>query len=195
MITYLVLGNPDPTLTAHVDVYIGGTKQNASPYAIAPGQRLFPRYGINNGPVQVVSDIPIFTSERSKFGSSFNEVMGYPGNQLTTEYWFTSYDDVGMITYLVLGNPDPTLTAHVDVYIGGTKMNASPYAIAPGQRLFPRYGINNGPVHVVSDIPIFSSERSKFGSSFNEVMGYPGNQLTSEYWFTSYDDVGMITYL
>ena len=199
MITYLVIGNPDPALTAEVDVFIAGNKMNATPYSIAPGQRIFPRYGINGGPVHVVSTngVNIFTSERTKFGNSFNEVLGYPGDQLTTEYWFTSYDDLGMITYLVIGNPDPALTAEVDVFIAGNKMNATPYSIAPGQRIFPRYGINGGPVHVVSTngVNIFTSERTKFGNSFNEVLGYPGDQLTTEYWFTSYDDLGMITYL
>jgi uncharacterized protein YxjI len=199
MITYLVIGNPDPSLTALVDVYIGGVKKNTTPYSIAPGQRIFPRYGINAGPVHVVStnEVAIFTSERTKFGNSFNEVMGHPGDQLTTDYWFTSYDDAGMITYLVVGNPHPTLTAEVDVYIGGVKNNPTPYSIAPGQRIFPRYGINAGPVHVVSTngVDIFTSERTKFGNTFNEVMGYPGDQLTTEFWFTSYDDVGMITFL
>ena len=199
MITYLVIGNPHPSNTAEVDVYIGGNKMNAAPYSIAPGQRIFPRYGINAGPVHVVSTngVNIFTSERTKFGNSFNEVMGYPGNQLTTDYWFTSYDDLGMITYLVIGNPHVTLTAEVDVYIGGVKKNAVPYSIAPGERIFPRYGMNVGPVQVVSTngVDIFTSERSKFGQSFNEVLGYPANQFTTDYWFTSYDDLGMITYL
>ena len=141
--------------------------------------------------------VDIFTSERSKFGNTFNEVMGYPANQLTTDYWFTSYDDVGMITYLVIGNPHATLTAQVDVYINGVKKNATPYSIAPGQRVFPRYAINAGPVHVVSTngVDIFTSERAKYLSSFNEILGLPDNQLTTDYWFTSYDDLGMTTYL
>ena len=42
MITYLVIGNPHASLTAQVDVYIGGVKRNATPYSIAPGQRMPP---------------------------------------------------------------------------------------------------------------------------------------------------------
>ena len=202
MITYLVIGNPSTTLTATVDVYIAGTKMNSTPYSIAPGQRVFPRYGINGGPVRVVSTngVPIFTSERTKYGNSFNEVLGYPANQLTTEYWFTSLDDLGMITYLVIGNPSTNaLTATVDVYIAGVKKTVTPFSIAPGQRVFPRYGINGGPVRVVSTngVPIFTSERSKFQNSFNEVLGYPANKFTADYWFTTLDDKtsNMITYL
>jgi hypothetical protein len=199
MITYLVVGNPHPTDTALVDVYIGGVKRNTTPYSIGPGQRIFPRFGINGGPVHVVSTngVDIFTSERTRFGNSFNEVMGYPGDQLATDYWFTSYDDKGMITFLVIGNPDEVQTAEVDVYIGGTKMNAASYQIEPGQRIFPRFGINAGPVHVVSTngVQVFTSERTRFGNTFNEVMGYPGDQVSTEFWFTSYDDTSMITYL
>jgi len=44
-------------------------------------------------------------SERSKYLSSFNEILGIADYQLTTDYWFTSYDDVGMTTYLVVASP------------------------------------------------------------------------------------------
>jgi hypothetical protein len=199
MLTYLVIGNPNSSQTAEVDVYIAGVKKNTAPYQIAPGERIFERYGINAGPVHVVSTtgVNIFASERTKFGDTFNEVMGYPGDQVHTEFWFTSYDDTSMITYLVVGNPHPTNTALVDVYIGGVKKNATPYSIAPGQRTFQRYGVNSGPVRVVSTngVDIFASERSKYLQSFNEILGIADNQLTTDYWFTSYDDVGMSTFL
>jgi hypothetical protein len=200
MITYLVIGNPDTTQTALVDVYIGGTKMNSTPYSIAPGERVYPRYGINGGPVRVVSTngVDIFTSERAKFKTSFNEVLGFPTDQLDTEFWFTTLDDLGMITYLVIGNPDTTQTAEVDVYIGGTLMNPSGhYLIGPGERIYPRYGINDGPVRVVSTngVDIFTSERTKYKTSFNEVLGFPLVQASTQLWFTSLDDLGMITYL
>ena len=203
MTTYLVIGNPSTNnQNALVDVYIAGVKKTITPFSIAPGARVFPRYGINGGPVRVVSTngIPIFTSQRVIYGNSFNEVLGYPANQLTTEYWFTSLDDLGMITYLVIGNPSTNAqSAIVDVYIAGVKKTITPFSIAPGQRVFPRYGINGGPVQVVSTngVTIFTSERTKYLTSFNEVLGYPANKLTTEYWFTSLDDASsnMITYL
>ncbi|MBK9924360.1 MAG: hypothetical protein IPP66_03630 [Anaerolineales bacterium] len=199
MITYLVIGNPSETETAEVDVYIGGVKKNTTPYSILPGQRVFPRYGINGGPVRVVSTngVKVFTSERTKYGNSFNEVLGYPIAQTSTELWFTSLDDASMITYLVIGNPSETETAEVDVYIGGVKKNTTPYSILPGQRVFPRYGINGGPVRVVSTngVKVFASERTKYLSSFNEILGIPTESLTTDYWYTSLDDVGMTTEL
>jgi beta-lactamase superfamily II metal-dependent hydrolase len=126
----------------NTDVYIGGVLRDS--YYVGSEQSVSDRYGINGGPVKVSSTdgtSPIFTSQRAIFGSSFNSIVGYPADQLTTDYCFTSYDDLGMLTYLVIGNPHATLTAEVDVYIGGIKRNATPYSIAPGQRIFPRYGI------------------------------------------------------
>jgi len=38
-------------------------------------------------------------------GVSFNETMGYPANQLTTEYWFPWYDKKSMITRVLIGRP------------------------------------------------------------------------------------------
>jgi hypothetical protein len=80
---------------------------NPTPYSILPGQRVFPRYGINGGPVRVVSTngVAVFTSERTKYQSSFNEILGIPNAEMTTDYWYTSLDDLGMITYLVVARP------------------------------------------------------------------------------------------
>jgi len=124
-------------------------------------------------------------------------VLGFPLVQASTELWFTSLDDLGMITYLVIGNPDPSLTAEVDVYIDGVKMNTTPYSIPPGGRVYPRYGINSGPVRVVSTngVEVFTSERAKYLGSFNEILGIPNEALTTDYWYTSYDDLGMTAYL
>jgi CSLREA domain-containing protein len=187
---------------AFVKVTIGGKPMGT--YAIPPGGRVTPGYnGVQDGPVHVVgaNAINIFTSERSIYGTDgFNELMGYPGNQLTTDYWFTWYDKLGMITRLLIGNPNATETANVDVYIAGNLMGN--YQIPPGGRAIPGYdGVQNGPVHVISKlngnsiaVPIFASERSIYGTDgFNELMGYPANQLTTDYWFTWYDKLGMIT--
>ena len=50
--------------------------------------------------------VKIFTSERVLYGDSFNEVMGYPATQLTTEYWFPWYDNVSMDDLGAGGQPD-----------------------------------------------------------------------------------------
>jgi hypothetical protein len=157
-----------------------------------------------DGPVRVVSvtgagtptALPIFASERSVYQDSFNEVMGYPADQFHTEYWYPWYqhNSGGMTSWLLVGNPSATQTAYVDIYIGGVKQNST-YAIPPNGGVIPRFNLSSGPVRILSvtgagtptAIPVFTSERSLYGPSFNELMGYPADQLSSEYWFTWYD--------
>ena len=185
---------PSPVL-CKVDIYIAGMKKDS--YTISPGQSVTPQHaGAYGGPVHIVSDRPVFASERSLYGSSFNEVMGYPADLLTTEYWFPIYDNKYMQTWILVGNPSSTDTATVDIYIAGTKKGS--YTISPGQSEMLKYaGAYGGPVQVVStnQVPVFTSERSLYGSSFNEVMGYPTDQLTTEYWFPIYDNKYMQTWI
>jgi hypothetical protein len=206
MSTWILVGNPSASQTAYVDIYIGAEKHS---YSIAPNGRILPTFpGKADGPVRVVSTtgpgtpsaLPIFTSERSSYFSSFNEVMGSPADQFTTDYWFPWYQNNtgGMNTWILVGNPSVSQTAYVDISIGGV---VTSYAIPANGSILPTFNVSDGPVHIVSKsgagtpsaLPIFSSERSSYGPSFNEVMGYPGNQLASEYWFTWYDSVYMST--
>jgi hypothetical protein len=153
--------------------------------------------GVLDGPVKVTSQNgnTFFASERALYGGSFNEVMGYPANQFTTEYWFPWYDNVSMMTWVLVGNPSSSQAANVDIYIGSKK---SSYSIPPNGRITPMYpGEIDGPVRVVSTNgqKIFTSERALYGGSFNEVMGYPANQFTTEYWFPWYDNVSMMSWV
>ena len=216
MKTWVLVGNPSATDTAYVDIYIGGVKVNDTeggvPYAIPANSNIQPRFpGQPSGPVRVVSvtgdgtptPLNIFSSERSTYGASFSEVMGMPFDQFTTDYWYTWVDKFNtnnMKTWILVGNPSSSQTAYVDIYIAGIKQGAT-RTIAPNSNITPKFDISNGPVEVVSvtgdgtptPIDIFTSERVIYGSSFNEMMGYPANQLTTEYWFTWYDYVYMKT--
>jgi hypothetical protein len=214
MTTWILVGNPSSGQTAYVDIYIGGVKKNVTPYAIAPGGNVTPMFPGNiNGPVRVVSvagsgtpiPIDIFSSERSIYQGTFSEVMGMPSDQFTTEYWFPWVDQFNtnnMKTWVLVGNPSSSQTAYVDIYVGGVKQGST-YAIAPNGNITPTFSVTNGPVRVVSvtgtgtptAIDIFASERTLYGNSFNEMMGYPSDQLTTEYWFTWYDEVYMTTEL
>jgi hypothetical protein len=196
MATSIVVGNSSTKSSAKVDIYIGGVKKGS--YTIAKGGTITQRYtGIQAGPVRVVStnNVPIVTSERTIAGTSFNEVLGSPANQFTTEYWFPWYDNVSMATWVLVGNPSTTSSATVDIYIGGVKRGS--YVIPKGGRITPRFPLNMGPVRVISrnGVKIFASERVLYGpdSAFNEVMGYPGNKLDKLYWFPWYDSTSMST--
>jgi Zn-dependent metalloprotease/glucose/arabinose dehydrogenase len=202
MITWILVGNPDPVLPAHVTIKIAGDV--VGEYDIAPGDNTTPVFdGVQDGPVEVISDIPVFTSERTLFGypfgaQSFNEVAGYPHNQLTNHYWFPWYDNADMITWILVGNPSSSATAHVTIKIAGATVGT--YDIPPNSRVTPQFNsVQDGPVEVISDINVFTSQRALFGDpahwTFNEVMGYPHNQLTNHYWFPWYDNAVMITWV
>ncbi len=190
---------------ANVDVSIGGS--HSGNFGLSPATSQHGIYnGVVNGPVKVVSmnEEKIVTSQRAVYGNSFNEMMGYPVDQFTTEYWFPWYDGIYMATWILVGNPSASQDAYVDIYIGGVKKNATPYDIKPGNNITPRFnGLVNGPVRVVSvtgagtpsPLNIFASERSTFHSSFNEVMGVPFDQFTTEYWFPWYDNTYMKTWI
>ncbi len=169
---------------------------------VVTGQTIFQSFlGRLDGPVKVKDEngAPIFTSQvvLSGPGNSFNETMGYPVDQFTTDYWFPWYDHgypvVGgdnVRTWILVGNPSAGATAHVNIYIGEALQLGSPFSIAPGSRVTPRWiGTIGGPVHVSSDIPVFASERvfTVPDNSFSEMMGYPANQFTTEYWFPWYE--------
>ena len=81
-----------------------------SPFNIPAGGRVTPRWiGLTAGPVRVVStnDVPILTSERvlTYPDSVFNEMMGFPLNQMSSEYWFPYYDSINMSNDILVGRP------------------------------------------------------------------------------------------
>jgi hypothetical protein len=200
MQTSIMVGNPNSTKTAHVTIKIAGVKQGT--YPVAPKHTLAQAYeNVQSGPVEVISDIAVFASERGIFGDApyqtFNEVVGYPHNQLTNNYWFPWYDNVHMINWVLVGNPSPSKTAHVTIKIAGVTVGT--YNIPPYGNVTPTFdGWQTGPVQVISNVVVFTSERGLYGwpgtgASFNEILGMANNKLTTDYWFTWYDGLDMTT--
>ena len=115
MRTWILVGNPSSSLTANVQIYLNGVLQTVpgsnpatTTFVIPPGGNVTPRWmGSIAGPVRVVSDIPIFSSERvfTVPTDAFNEFMGIPFSQFSTEYWFTWYDTVYMQTKVLVSKP------------------------------------------------------------------------------------------
>lgn len=217
MTNHILVGNTSSSQAASVQIYIAGVLRGT--YNIPANGVLQQRYpGLIGGPVQVRSTngVNIVTSQKSVSGTkrSYNEVMGYPFNQFATTYWFPWYDHgypnvIGsnMRTWILVGNPSTTQTATVQIYIGGVLMEdpnststpkSTTFTIPPRGNVTPRWiGLQGGPVQIVSNIPIFASERvfTVPNSIFNEAMGIPGNQLTSEYWYPWYDSQNMSNFL
>ena len=218
--TQLRFGNVDPSLTATVHVKVGGVEVTGctphnSPFILGHGESVrVSCAGLNNGPVEVVSDgnVPIVAAERvvykvNNLSTSFTEMMGLPNSQLDTTYVMPWYNNADLDTQLRFGNVTTNQTATVHVYIGDHEMigitpgTGSPYTLAPGASLRVSYlGISNGPVKLVSDVPIVAAERvvlnvNSVPTSFSEMMGLTNTQLDTTYWLPWYNNLDLDTQL
>ncbi|MCX6083336.1 MAG: M23 family metallopeptidase, partial [Chloroflexi bacterium] len=176
-------------------------------------------YPENNGPAVVESGgaptlpslgINYFEGNgtvRSGTPTSYSEIMGFPDNKLTNEYWFPWYNNVNMWSQLRLSNTSSTNPTTISVFLGTTLLGSYPLAPSASTRVdFP--GVNGGPIRIVSsgNIPIIGAERIIYSqengiyqnglhTSYFELMGLPGNQITNRYWITWYDNTTMWTQL
>jgi hypothetical protein len=149
---------------------------------------------------------PILASERfiQTFGTSasYAEMMGYPGDQLTSEYCFPVYNNtsdsgVTLSSQLRVSNMGGG-NATIKVYLAGVEKDS--FTLLTGQGARKTYpNLNNGPLCVVSTSPILASERfiSTYlsSASYSEMMGYPTDRLASSYWFPWYNNLSYSTEL
>ena len=123
-------------------------------------------------------------------------MMPLPNIQLNTTYWLPWYNNVDLDTQLRFANVSGS-TATVHVYIGGVEMTGSPFTLAPAASTRQSFtGVNNGPVQIVSNIPIVAAERviykvNAVNTSFSEMMGLPDNSLDTMYWLPWYNNVDL----
>ena len=109
--TQLRFANVHDTQIATVYVYVGGIEVPESPFILLPGTSLRQSFaGINDGPVQIVSDAPIVAAERLIYrvngvNTSFSEMMALPDSQLDTIYWLPWYNSLDLDTQLRFGLP------------------------------------------------------------------------------------------
>jgi hypothetical protein len=209
--TQLRFGNVSGA-AASVHVYIGGVEMTGSPFALTAsgaGQSTRVSFnGVNAGPVQIVSDQQIVASERVIYtvggvATSFSEMMAVPNSQLNTTYWLPWYNNVDLDTQLRIGNVSG-VPASVQVYIGGTEVSGSPFALTAsgaGQSIRLSFaGVNAGPVQIVSNQNIVAAERVIYtvngtATSFSEMMALPNGQLSTTYWLPWYNNVDLDTQL
>ena len=189
-----------------VQIYIGGQEMQGSPFALLPGESIRKSFaGINDGPVKIVSDVNIVAAERIIYKvngtpTSFSEMMTLPDRQLDTSYWFPWYNNKGLDTQLRFANVSET-PATVQVYIGGQEMEGSPFTLLAGESARQSFAdVNNGPVQIVSNVPIVAAQRviykvNNIAASFSEVMGLPDSQLDTVFWLPWYNNKDMDTQL
>ena len=193
--------------TAQVEIRIGGRKMHDPDhpandfFSIPEGGRITPFFpNMMAGPVEVISltGQPLIASQRVLYQDAFNEVMGTPAEKLTDSYEFTWYDSqsLGMEGNWVLVSNRGSQPADVEIWIGGVLRGqykaANGKALAPGAIVTPVFPkVMDGPITVVSTNhqPLIVSQRVIYKESFNELMGYPTEALTSEYLFTWYDSL------
>jgi hypothetical protein len=191
---------------ATVHVFIGDEEVDGSPFTLGAGEstrKSFP--GIDDGPVQIVSDQDIVAAERviykvSGIPTSFTDMMALPQNQLDTTYWLPWYNNLGLDSQLRFANTTNT-PATIHVFIGGDEMTGSPFTLDAGEstrKSFP--AIDSGPVQIVSDVPIVAAERVIYRvngtpASFSEIMALPNRILDATFWFPWYNNVHLDTQL
>ena len=126
--------------------------------------------------------------------------MGLPNSQLDTKYWLPWYNNKDLDTQLRFANVNAT-PATVHIYIGGQEVPGSPFTLLPGESTRQSFAnINNGPVQIVSNIPIVAAERviykiDNIVTSFSEMMALPDNLLDTTYWLPWYNNIDLDTQL
>lgn len=215
---WVLISNPGAD-AVNADVFIAGRKMNSSPYRINAGGCATPEFpGVLGGPVEVTAYEPgspstprkVIVSQRVIWSGNFNEVMGIPASQLASDYHYTWYDmkSEGASDWVLISNPGSSEMV-AEVSVGGVKM-ANPatgrhyFRISAGGTISPSFpGVMGGPVEVkgyrastynpanpgVPNMSFFSTQRSLFGSSFEEVAGYSDNALAPDYYFSWYDQL------
>jgi uncharacterized delta-60 repeat protein/CSLREA domain-containing protein len=187
-----------------VNVTVAGLHVAGGYFLLGPGESIrksFP--GVNNGPLKVVSELPLALSARVIYKpngvpTSFSEMTALQNNYLDTTYWLPWYNNVDMDTQLRIANVTDE-PAQVAVTIGGVPMPS--FSLDPGASTRLRYaGVNAGPVKIVSTTDIVASARviykvNRVPASFSEMMALPQNRLNFTYWLPWYNSVGLDTQL
>lgn len=200
---WILVSNPHSDKQLAAEIWIGGERMRDSTtgnsyFLVSPGTSIDTNFpSVMNGPVKVKGydaasydpgnpgspDLDFYTTQRSLFGGSFEEVLGYPTEQLASDYHYSWYDEsaAGVRNWILVANPgDVNVVA--EIWIAGTLMDS--LTLAPGASLTPSYpGVINGPVEIKGynaitysvgsppDTNIYTSQRVLWNGSFNEVAG------------------------
>ncbi len=202
---WILVNNPglNPVLYR---IKIGGVERASG--SLAAGESVTPRFpGVIGGPVEVEAwsdsvggSVPayVMASQRVLINgdTAFNEVPGIPALSLDAHYYWTWYDQQspGARNWVLIANPGAGNLYYEIRVAGNTVKNGGP--IAPGANDTPDFpGTLGGPVEVLtfsdSDhhlaAPSIASQRVIWGPSFEEVPGFPNQDLSANHMWTWYD--------
>lgn len=167
---WLWLGNPSTSVVANVTIKVAGNEMGQ--YTIQPNSNLAVSYqGIFDGPVVINSDINIYSTLKSRTNDTINEFKGIATNEFSTSYYYPVYRYVnGDGAWLWIGNPDDVIVANITVKIAGNEVGQ--YTIEPNNNIAVSYeGVFDGPVSITSDIPVYSTMKSRSYGNLNEFVG------------------------
>ena len=179
----------------NITVYLAGDPTPIDTYTLQAGEASRRNYAYNSGPLQVVSDQePILSTIRLLYqNKSYAEVTGLPVEHLSKESWYPVYDNVNVMSELRVANAGAGTTT-ITVSAAGNPIDS--FELAQGSEIRKTYANNIGPLSVVSSTePILSSVRTLYTtasfSSLYEMMGLPGGQLSTQYFFPWYNNTAM----
>ena len=175
-----------------IQVTLGSIEKG--PYVLGlDGSRREKYQDVNTGPVVITTSLTEFiASQRVIYGEvSYSEMMGLPAGQLSKEYLFPYYNNVAMDSQLRVSNLGSVPTT-INVYLGSDLLDS--YELGAGLAVRKSYpNANSGPLRVVStDADILTTIRVLYGGrSYSELMGFPVEALSQEYWYPVYDNVNL----
>jgi len=180
--------NPSGTSTAHAQVYIAGVSKGT--VTIDPGGAAYVSYpGVIGGPVRIVSDIPIFSTQRVVGWSDFDEIIGMPSWYVFKEHWFNWYDSVGASVDNIHFINQNSEDAYIELYIAVSLRDS--FTLPAGQATYRNFPATiGGPVRVVSNQPIWVTQRIVGWNGFKELCSVPTELMSSNWYFTWYDMAG-----
>jgi hypothetical protein len=167
---------------------------------VPPGSLLISRYpGVVGGPVDVLhdsGDAGVISQRILWGGSSLEEVVAVPGQELSSHYLWTWYDMLspGFEDWVLVANPgiEPVF---YEISFGGRALESG--RIGAGETVTPTFaGLMGGPLELRSwsdaerTLPaqVIASQRVLLnGTAFNEVRGTPVEKLSDRYLWTWYD--------
>jgi hypothetical protein len=162
--------NPGTSI-ATVTVSLPGT--SLPPVTVLAGGESYVTFpaGTIGGPVLVSSDLPVLSSQRVQYYSTFNEVWSESAAQAATVSHVTWYDKVspGMFNDNIHVLNPGNATANVTISLPGASDQI--VSVPAGGESFVTFpaGTIGGPVTVTSGQPVLASQRVQYYSSFNEI--------------------------
>ncbi|MCA9376443.1 S8 family serine peptidase [Candidatus Dojkabacteria bacterium] len=164
------IGNPSVDTAANVNVATAGNYMGS--YVVPAGENISVKYtDVFDGPLVVTSDLPVFSTLKTRVGGVINEFPGIRSSDFSTGYYYPVYRWTGGDkSWIWVGNPDGSNVANIDISIAGSWVGS--YVIPPGENISVKYdGVFAGPVEISSDIPIYSTLKSLVNGSINEFVG------------------------